>query len=445
MGNSNSAYSCGECGKKVEMVDGEVKRTCMCSANTTVVANMAVSLKYSGSKAEYYQLLETGKEFYRAALFLKNQNLSSIVYLHVLGQAFENVSKYLICRRKGYNHCYPKEQSKFSLYQICKYLRFPINCCNRLFFRKNIRPGGRYGHKLSKILKGLKECGSYKNFLTDDLESDINKLSDPYNKRVFAYGDFLTFFRRSSEYKTCSIFEFLKKALNYIDGNIVLDNYVLMKFLLTSSGISNTSIEKALFELLGKPASETRVVFVPTAANQIADDKSWLAQNYNDFLKLGLKSFDIVDIAAVSQENWLARFKSADVLCFGGGDEQYLAKMMRETGLTEVLPELLQSKVYVGISAGSMVVGKLLPRELTEQLWPEESFEGNEGGMGLYDFSILPHLNSDYFAHLRAPLIQSMKEQFPRTVYALDDQSALKITDQEIEMVSEGEYLKIEK
>lgn len=218
-----------------------------------------------------------------------------------------------------------------------------------------------------------------------------------------------------------------------------------MKFLLTSAGIVNGSIGKALLELAGKPAREISVVFVPTAANMVADDKSWLVQNYNDFLKLGLKSFDIVDIAGVSKENWLERFETADVLCFGGGDEQYLAKMMREIGVTEVLPELLQSKVYVGISAGSMVVGKLLPRELTEQLWPEESFEGNEEGIGLYDVSILPHLNSDYFAHLRAPLIQSMKEQFPRTVYALDDQSALKITDQEIEVVSEGEYLKLER
>ena len=218
-----------------------------------------------------------------------------------------------------------------------------------------------------------------------------------------------------------------------------------MKFLLTSAGIVNGSIGKALLELAGKPAREISVAFVPTAANMVADDKSWLVQNYNDFLKLGLKSFDIVDIAGVPKENWLKRFEASDVLCFGGGDEQYLARVMHESGVIEMLPKLLETRVYMGISAGSMVVGKLLPSELTQELWPEESFEGNDPGLGILNLSILPHLNSDYFAHLRAPLIQSMKEQFPRTVYALDDQSALKITDQEIEMVSEGEYLKIEK
>jgi dipeptidase E len=217
-----------------------------------------------------------------------------------------------------------------------------------------------------------------------------------------------------------------------------------MKFLLTSNGISNVSIEKALFELLGKKADETTVVFVPTAATLIADDKSWLIKNFQYFVNRGFKSIDIVDISAVPRENWLRRFETADLLCFGGGDEQYLAKVMRESGVAEELSELLESRVYMGISAGSMVVGKLLPSEVTKVLWPEESFVGNEEGLSLYDFSILPHLNSEYFAHLRTPLIESMKDQFPHTIYALDDASALKIVDNQIEVMTEGEFFKLE-
>ncbi|HQZ12015.1 MAG TPA: hypothetical protein PK286_03950, partial [Devosia sp.] len=59
--------------------------------------------------------------------------------------------------------------------------------------------------------------------------------------------------------------------------------------------------------------------------------------------------------------------------------------------------------------------------------------------------SILPHLNSDYFSHLRKPLIQSLADQFPQTVYALDDASALKVIDNQIEVVSEGQFLELEK
>jgi dipeptidase E len=218
-----------------------------------------------------------------------------------------------------------------------------------------------------------------------------------------------------------------------------------MKFLLTSAGISNASIEKALLDLLEKSAGQTKVVFVPTAASMVADDKSWLIEDFQYFVKQGFRSIDIVDISAVPRENWLKRFESADLLVFGGGDEQYLARVMRESGVAEALPALLETRVYMGISAGSMVVGKLLPSELTKELWPEESFVGSEAGMGMYDFSILPHLNSEYFAHLRTPLIESMKNQFPRTIYALDDASALKIVDDQIEVISEGVFLNLEK
>lgn len=218
-----------------------------------------------------------------------------------------------------------------------------------------------------------------------------------------------------------------------------------MKFLLTSGGISNASLEKALFELLGRPAHEVAVAFVPTAATPGAGDKSWLIKDLQYFVEQGFRSIDIVDMSAVPRENWLSRLETSDLICVGGGDEQYLAKMMRDTDLVAVLLELLKTRIYMGISAGSMVMGKLLSNELTKELWPEESFVGNEEGMGFFDVSILPHMNSQYFAHLRPERIQSLASRFPRTIYALDDYAALKIIDGEIEVVGEGEFLKLER
>ena len=218
-----------------------------------------------------------------------------------------------------------------------------------------------------------------------------------------------------------------------------------MKFLLTSAGISNLSIEKALFELLGKSASETSVVFVLTAAAMVEGDKGWLIQNLKDFADCGFHSVDIIDIAAVPRDNWEKRFSTADLIVFGGGDEQYLARAMRQSGVAEALPELLQSKVYMGISAGSMVAGKLLPEKLIRTILPEEIFEGNDPGFALVDCIVLPHFNSDYFAHLRKDLLHSLESQFPSTVYALDDQSALKVVGDDIEVVTEGDFLKLEK
>ena len=140
-----------------------------------------------------------------------------------------------------------------------------------------------------------------------------------------------------------------------------------MKFLLTSAGIKNTSLEQTLIDLIGRPMHEIFVVFVPTAASFGDGDKKWLIEDFEYFAK-NCKAIDIVDISAVPKENWLRRFEAADVICFGGGDEQYLVKTMRESGVTEALPKLLETRVYMGISAGSMVVGKLLPNELTKEI-----------------------------------------------------------------------------
>ena len=131
-----------------------------------------------------------------------------------------------------------------------------------------------------------------------------------------------------------------------------------MELLLTSSGITNKSIEKALLELLGKPSEKSNLTFVPTAANVEKGDKTWLVDDINNFRKLNFASFDIVDISAVPKNIWLASFEKADVLVFGGGNVYHLLKWIKKSGLKDVLPKLLKTKVYVGISAGSMVTAQ---------------------------------------------------------------------------------------
>ncbi len=43
-----------------------------------------------------------------------------------------------------------------------------------------------------------------------------------------------------------------------------------MKLLLTSDGVSNASIQRALVDLLGKPIAESSALFVPTAIYAIS-------------------------------------------------------------------------------------------------------------------------------------------------------------------------------
>ena len=134
--------------------------------------------------------------------------------------------------------------------------------------------------------------------------------------------------------------------------------------LLTSGGIKNHAIAKALAHLVGKDLQEASMLFVPTAANTDDGDKSWLVQNIVEFQQCEFKSIDMVDIAGVAPEVWKKRFENVDIICFGGGNEKYLAKIFEELGMKEFLATLPENKVYMGVSAGSMVTGHFMTDEL---------------------------------------------------------------------------------
>jgi dipeptidase E len=216
-----------------------------------------------------------------------------------------------------------------------------------------------------------------------------------------------------------------------------------MKLLLTSAGITNKSIESALQELVGKPFAQTKLVFVPTAANAEEGDKGWLIDDMYRCKQLGLEEVDIVDIAAVPKEVWLPRFEAADVLLFGGGNTYYLIAWMQKSGLFLEIPRLLETRVYVGISAGSMAASKeLLVSQSKLFLFDEEhSHTKSNTGLGLVDFQFRPHLNSPYFTKIRKEYVEQVAKELNKPLYAVDDQTALKVVNGKVEIVTEGEYL----
>jgi len=214
-----------------------------------------------------------------------------------------------------------------------------------------------------------------------------------------------------------------------------------MKFLLTSSGIKNNSIAQTIIELVGTEREKIRAIYIPTAANVELGDKGWLIDDLHDFQMQDYESVDIIDIAAVPREVWQPRLESANLICFGGGNEQFLARVMRESGFAAIAKDILKERVYMGISAGSMVAGTFLPKEVLEIVYPEQTFQKVlEQPLGLVDCSFIPHFNSPWFPKIKKEVIDAL----PGTtspLYVLDDQSALKIVDGKIEVVSEGTYI----
>jgi dipeptidase E len=217
-----------------------------------------------------------------------------------------------------------------------------------------------------------------------------------------------------------------------------------MKLLLTSGGLTNESISEALFDLVGKKSEETSLVFIPTASNVEMGDKDWLIDDLINLKKRNFKQIDIADISALTENIWKQKFEEADVLFFEGGNTYHLMEWINKSGLVKVLPEYLKTKVYVGLSAGSCVTNKdtMLKRS---QILFKDSLDKTEDikCLNIVDFYFIPHLNSPYFENLDENSIRKVCKEIKDKIYVLDDQSALKIIDEKIEVISEGKWFEI--
>ena len=215
-----------------------------------------------------------------------------------------------------------------------------------------------------------------------------------------------------------------------------------MKLLLTSGGLTNKSISNTLVDLVAKKPEDISICFIPTASNVEMGDKDWFINDLKNIDKQGFKSISIADISAVSESIWKPQMDEADVLFFEGGNTYHLMEWINKSGLAKLLPEYLKTKVWVGVSAGSMVTNPDLALKISQDLYNEDFDRiGEMSGLNYVDFYILPHLNSSYFPKLIKENINKVAEQIPKKIYALDDKSALKVVNGKVEIVSEGECL----
>jgi dipeptidase E len=240
----------------------------------------------------------------------------------------------------------------------------------------------------------------------------------------------------------------------------------IMKFLLTSSGISNNSIRNALVDLLGKPIAESSALYIPTAIYPFPGGAAMAWRLIHGvaggpLCELGWKSLGVLELTAlpsIQEDCWVPMLKETDTLLVGGGDPLYLCHWMRQSRLADLLPSLLRETVYVGVSAGSMAAAATFgetyrdPRRGSGEALTSEDivFATPQGeisrilvtaqGVGLVDFALIPHL--DHEDHPDASLANAEKwaARLPVPTYAIDDQTAMKVNDGTVEVVSEGHW-----
>ena len=187
--------------------------------------------------------------------------------------------------------------------------------------------------------------------------------------------------------------------------------------------------------MTGKRAEEITVAFVPTAANVETGDKvSWFFRQYEDLRRIGINWIDVIDFSAADVD-WQERLDECDVLFLSGGNTFYLLDQIRKQGFNTYLAKVLESKVYIGASASSIVVTPSIEVATIPPGDPNLPNLADLTGLGLVDFEIEPHCDEDRFN-----VIENYAREHGKKVYAIDDQTAIKITDDGVEVISEGEW-----
>ena len=144
---------------------------------------------------------------------------------------------------------------------------------------------------------------------------------------------------------------------------------------------------------------------------------------------------ELTALPSIDEEQWVPLVQETDVLLVGGGDALYLCHWMRQSGLAELLPSLRKT-VYVGLSAGSMVMTPRIGEDFVQWRPPT----GDDTTLGIVDFSICPHLAQDGMPGNSMAEAERWAAEIPGPAYAIDDETAIKVVDGTVEVVSEGHW-----
>jgi dipeptidase E len=218
-----------------------------------------------------------------------------------------------------------------------------------------------------------------------------------------------------------------------------------VRLLLTSAGLRNETLRQALLDLLGKPFEAANVVYIPTASIAEPGDHGWFVDDLNRVYGLGWRQFDVLELNGLPPELVLERLRQADVVYVGGGNHYHLARAITENGLAEGFLEALESRVYVGMSAGSMIFSRRLDERSAEVIGDADDLHKLGARtlrppFGLFDWYLKPHLDSPAFPGRNDAWAEDIAARADFPIYFIDDATAVRVNGDEVDVVSEGRW-----
>lgn len=202
----------------------------------------------------------------------------------------------------------------------------------------------------------------------------------------------------------------------------------MKKLLLTSDGLTAPQLGRQFLKLVAKDPKEIKVLFMPTASDA-KKDVSYLEKKVAYFKQCNKEFTDL----GIKQENlfWLnvhnpliaGEINSYDAMYVCGGNTFYLLEEVKRTGFDKKIIDFIHSgKVYIGESAGSIIVGP--------HILMAAPFDSNEinledtTGLKITDKIICPHYNEG-----KKEIVDEFEKKNNCEVVRLQDGHALEEVD----------------
>lgn len=205
------------------------------------------------------------------------------------------------------------------------------------------------------------------------------------------------------------------------------------KLFLTSAGLVKETRD-AFLKLLSISPNEATMAFIPTASDP-EKDKGFVDKDKKLINEIGIKLQE-VDLKNENENSLLEKLSQYEVIYVEGGNTFYLLDWVRKSGFDKVLRKLTdEGKIYVGVSAGSILVGPNI--ELSN--WKHDWDKNIVNLQDLTGLNLVPFATSPHFVEEDRALLEEKSKTISYPLVALNDTQAILVYDGNVKIVGEGE------
>jgi peptidase E len=208
--------------------------------------------------------------------------------------------------------------------------------------------------------------------------------------------------------------------------------------LLTSAGMV---MKDEIIKLLTKPAYDITVGFITTAYKyKLEQDPGYINRDLQIMREEMGFNVQEIDIEGKTESEIMKLLELKDVIFVAGGNTFYLLCAMRKCNFEKVIKKLLKwGKVYIGVSAGSIVAGRTIKTAGWKNADKNNVGLKNLKGLDLVPFDIFVHYQPEHAEIIRAQ-IKNPKKRFKNLRILTDDQAIL-VQGKEVSLIGKGEQI----